>query len=341
MEPWPKISIVLPIRNEAGFIAQTIRYLQDQDYPKDRLEILVVVGDSHDNTVEIVQQIASQDDRVRYLPNPKLLSSAARNIGAKAATGEIITYVDGHTYIDNDQLLKNTARLMAEKNVSVLSRPQLLDTPENTTFQKAISLARKSRLGHGLDSTIYSDREMYVNPASAGASYRREIFDQVGYFDESFDASEDYEFNQRVAEAGYRAFTSPKLTVYYYPRQSLGALFRQMGRYGTGRMRLARKHPGTVGIGTLVPPLFTLGFLILPLMLIMWFSNWGGMLWSICYGLYALLVILSSAAIAVRNGVVHLFLAPPIYLFIHLGLGYGFLKELIRGPTLRQSENRP
>jgi cellulose synthase/poly-beta-1,6-N-acetylglucosamine synthase-like glycosyltransferase len=339
VEPWPKISVVLPIRNEADFIAQTIKYLQNQDYPHDKLEILVVVGDSRDKTVEIVQWIASQDDRVKYLPNPKLLSSAARNIGAKAATGEIITYVDGHTYIDNDQLLKSTARLMAEKDVAVLSRPQFLETPENTTFQKAISLARMSRLGHGLDSTIYSNREMYVNPASAGASYKREVFDKVGYFDERFDAAEDYEFNHRVAEAGYRAFTSPKLTVYYYPRQSLGALFKQMGRYGTGRMRLARKHLKTVGIGTLLPPLFTLGLSILPL--IWMFSHWGGMLWSLCYGLYALLVIISSAAIAVQNGMVYLFLAPPIYLFIHLGLGYGFLKELIRGPTLKQSENRP
>jgi len=51
---YPKISVVLPIRNEADFIARTIRYLQDQDYPTDKLEILVVVGDSHDNTVEIV-----------------------------------------------------------------------------------------------------------------------------------------------------------------------------------------------------------------------------------------------------------------------------------------------
>lgn len=260
METWPKISVVLPIRNEAKFIARTIKYLQDQDYPRDKLEILVAVGDSIDNTSEIVQGIAAQDSRVRYLYNPKRWSSSARNVGAREATGEIITYVDGHTYIDNDQLLKNTARLMAEKAISVLSRPQFLDTPDNTTFQTAVALVRRSLLGHGLDSTIYTDKEMYVNPASAGASYRREVFEKVGYFDEQFDASEDYEFNYRLAQAGYRAFTSPKLAVFYYPRLSLGALFKQMARYGTGRMRLARKHPPTLGIGTLIPPLSHLGW---------------------------------------------------------------------------------
>jgi len=75
---------------------------------------------------------------------------------------------------------------------------------------------------------------MYVNPTSAGASYKREVFDKVGYFDEQFDVGEDYEFNYRVAQTGYRAYTSLQLALYYYPRKSLGALFKQMTRYRTG-----------------------------------------------------------------------------------------------------------
>lgn len=335
---FPKISVVLPIRNEANFIARTIRYLQDQDYPADKLEILVVVGDSTDSTAEIVQQIASVDDRVKYFRNPRLWSSSARNIGARAATGEIITYIDGHTYIDNDQLLKNTARLMTEKGVAVLSRPQFLDTPENTTFQKVVACARKSPLGHGLDSTIYSEQDMLVNPSSAGASYKREVFDTVGFFDESFDASEDYEFNYRVSRAGYQAFTSLKLAVHYYPRQSLGALFKQMVRYGRGRMRLARKHPGTLGLGTLIPPVFTLGLLGLPI--INNLSYGLGRLYSACYLLYALAVIASSTVVAARHSAVYLFLVPPIFLTIHLGLGCGFLLELLTGKKRPNGPNR-
>jgi succinoglycan biosynthesis protein ExoA len=329
LENWPKISVVLPIRNEAKFIARTIKYLQEQDYPRDKLEILVAVGDSDDNTAEIVRKIAAEDPRVKYLHNPKKWSSSARNIGTKAATGDIITYVDGHTYIDNNQLMKSTARLMIENDVQVLSRPQFLETPGNTTFQQAVALVRKSKLGHGLDSTIYTEQDMYVNPASAGASYTREVFAQVGYFDEDFDASEDYEFNYRVAQAGFRAYTSLKLAVYYYPRQSLSALLRQMARYGTGRMRLARKHPATLGIGTLIPPLFTCGLVVVPL-LSLW-AVWAGYLFELLYGLYLVAVMMSSAAIALRSGVIYLLLAPPIYVSVHLGLGYGFLRELIRG----------
>jgi succinoglycan biosynthesis protein ExoA len=329
LENWPKISVVLPIRNEANFIARTIKYLQAQDYPPDKLEILVAVGDSADNTAEIVRKIASEDARVKYLHNPKLWSSSARNLGARAAGGDIITYVDGHTYIDNDQLLRNTARLMIENDVQVLSRPQFLETPDNTTFQQAVALVRRSTLGHGLDSTIYTEQDMYVNPASAGASYRREVFGKVGYFDENFDASEDYEFNYRVARAGYRAFTSLKLAVYYYPRRSLGSLFKQMARYGTGRMRLARKHPETLGVGTLIPPLFTVGLVALPLLSLLLTPLWY--LFAGLYGLYLAAVIISSIGIGLRHGAAFLWLAPPIFVTVHLGLGYGFLKELLTG----------
>ncbi len=339
MESLPKISVVLPIRNEAQFIAKTIGYLQKQDYPPDKMEILVVVGDSTDNTAEIVQEIAAEDARVRYLQNPRLWSSAARNIGAKEATGEIVTYVDGHTYIDNDQLLKNTARLMAEKEVSVLSRPQFLDTPENSTFQKAVSLVRKSKLGHGPDSTIYTDQDMYVNPASSGASYKREVIAKVGYFDESFDAAEDYEFNHRVAQAGYKSFTSLSLAVYYYPRDTLIGLFRQMMRYGQGRMRLARKHRETVGVGTLAPPLFTLGLFVRPFFWLL--SDWLGGMIDLCYAIYILAVLGSSISIALKNGLPFLFLGPPVYLTIHLGLGLGFLLELLFGKKPAASGENP
>jgi len=68
-------------------------------------------------------------------------------------------------------------------------------------------------------STIYSIQEAYVDPSSSGASYRRELFSQVGNYDVRFGACEDVELNFRLVQAGYRSFTSPKLAVYYYPRR--------------------------------------------------------------------------------------------------------------------------
>ena len=72
-------------------------------------------------------------------------------------------------------------------------------------------------------------------------------------YDESFDACEDVEFNTRVAAAGYKAYTDPRLSVYYEPRSSFRGLFRQMMRYGIGRVRLARKHPESASLSQWAP----------------------------------------------------------------------------------------
>ena len=81
---------------------------------------------------------------------------------------------------------------------------------------------------------IYGDYEGFASPVSNGAVYTRRVFEKIGYVDERFDAAEDVEFNYRCAKAGLRSFTSMKAAVYYYPRSSLGTLFRQMSRYGSG-----------------------------------------------------------------------------------------------------------
>lgn len=338
-ETVPFISVVIPIRNEERFIAQTITYVLEQDYPADRMEVLVVDGESDDRTVEIVGKIAATDSRVKLLNNPKRLSSAARNVGAKAARGDIITFIDGHTYIDNNQLLKNTARLMFEKKVDALSRPQFLETPENTDFQKAVALARRSTIGHGLDSTIYTDRDAYVNPTSSGATYHREVFEDVGYYDERFDACEDVEFNYRVHLSGRQAFTSLKVAVYYYPRENIIGLFHQMKRYGIGRFRLARKHPGTLAPGTLIPAMFTAGLFVLAfLSLLLPHVGW---FFLGTYGLYALMIFLSSASIAGKHGSHLLPKLLTIYPTIHIGLGWGFLSELFRTLAGRGADIAP
>lgn len=242
-------------------------------------------------------------------------------------------YIDGHTHIDNNQLLKNTARLMAEKSVSVLSRPQFLDTPDNDFMQKGIALARKSAIGHGLDSTIFTDKEMYVNPTSSGASYRRELFEEIGLYDERLDACEDVEFNYRVGEAGHKSFTSMKLAVFYYPRASLGKLFEQMKRYGIGRFRLARKHPGTLSLSTLLPAFFTAGMPVIGVLSIL--SNTILLLFVALLGLYILLILIGTFAILSKNGIKFLLILPLIYPTIHAGLGCGFLSEFWRTLTGR------
>jgi len=160
---------------------------------------------------------------------------------------------------------------------------------------------------------------------SSGASYKREIFQEFGLYDERFDACEDVEFNYRLTKSGKKSFTSMSLAVYYYPRETLGQLFNQMKRYGIGRLRLGRKHPATLTVATLIPALFTSG---MPLLAIGGFiSTILGKIFILLSASYLLGILASSIFVALRNGLKFLPLLPPIYLTIHVGLGWGFLAE--------------
>ena len=328
----PFISVVLPVRNEARFIGDTLEQLVAQEYPADRYEIIVADGMSDDGTREIVLEMAQKHTQIRLLDNPSRLSSAGRNIGFKNGRGQYSLVVDGHCHIPDYQLFLNVADCFEKSGADCLGRPQPLDPPGLTQFQRSVALARGSRLGHGGDSLIFGDYEGFASPVSNGAAYSRRVFEKVGYVDEAFDAAEDVEFNYRVEQAGFSCYTSPRLTVRYYPRENLPGLFRQMLRYGKGRRRFTRKHPQAMTVNQLVPALFVIGLLVLLCSLVVWRST--GLLTPVLiaalpYVLYVVLLLAESVKIMLKHGLMNAVPIAAIIFTVHFGLGYGFLKEAI------------
>jgi GT2 family glycosyltransferase len=260
--------------------------------------------------------------------NTQRLSSAGRNIGFKNGKGEIFLVVDGHCYIGNDKLFKNIVACFEKSGAQCLGRPQPLDPPGISRFQKAVALARGSKIGHGGDSLIYSNHEGFFSPISHGAVYKREVFEKVGYVDEAFDVCEDVDFNYRVEKAGFKTYMSPSIAVKYYPRENLSSLWHQMTRYGKGRFQLLRKHPEMVSMMGLVPPLLVVGAFLLPALGLIHSAFW--ILFATLYGLYLCIVLTSSLRIALKQGWSYLWHLPKIYFAIHFGLGVGFIANFIR-----------
>lgn len=326
------LSIIMPVRNEERFIRETLMQLVGQDYPVDKYEILVADGMSDDATREIVTAMARQYTQIRLLDNPGRRSGAGRNVGFRSSRGNYLLVVDGHCFIPTDQLFRNVVDCFQTSGADCLGRPQPLDAPGLSLFQKGVAIARGSRLGHGGDSLIFGEYEGYASPVSNGAAYRRDVFEKVGYVDETFDAAEDVEFNYRVEQAGLRAYTSPRLTVRYHPRESFMALFRQMERYGMGRCRFIRKHREALTINQLIPAGFVCGLFLLPASFfkplfpgpwLLVFVLWG------LYGLYALLILAESVRLSMRNGWNYFPLLPLLFMTIHAGLGWGFVKQSV------------
>jgi succinoglycan biosynthesis protein ExoA len=323
----PRISLVVPVRNEAAHIQRTLQQLTAQDYDPQRFEILVVDGQSTDGTPDLVAAFAQQHGNVRLLANPQRWSSAARNIGVRHARGELVAIVDGHCEIDGDQYLHNLAAAFARSGADCLGRPQPLDVSQASPLQRAIAAARSSPLGHHPASFIYCSYEGPVPAHSVAVAYRRAVFETVGLFDESFDACEDVEFNHRVDRAGLRCYFTPRVAVRYCPRESLGGLFRQLVRYGRGRVRLLRKHPDTLSFGTLIPLLFVLGLIAgLPLSVAL---PWFRMAYLAGLSLYAAAVVLGSLSIGLSRGNRALLpRLPLVFATIHFSSGLGMLWEL-------------
>ena len=337
--PRPFVSVIIAVQNEGKFIGQTLDQIASQTYPADRFEVIVIDGYSTDRTVEIVESCRSKFQNLIIMQNPVRLAGSSRNLGFKKARGEYMIIIDGHVYIENPNLLADMVEIFQKTACLVLSRPQPLTPPDNDHFQNAVAFARESVIGHGTDSTIYDmEFEGEVDAASSGAMYHKSIFERVGYIDENFDAAEDYEFNFRVAKNNFKSWISPKLAVFYYPRDSLGGLFKQMARYGLGRFRFVKKYPAETISGNLVPPLFFTG-LILSLIISLFYEPFK-IVPALLLGVYFLALLASSLVTAGRRGMHFLPLIPVILFTIHLGLAYGFVSGFfIKSPRSGKKES--
>jgi succinoglycan biosynthesis protein ExoA len=323
------LSVIIPIRNEAEHIGGVLDRLLEQHYDPDKLEIIVVDGLSTDRTPQIVQNYVQKHSNIRYFENPKKLASAARNIGIRHAQGEAVLIVDGHCLIDNQSMLLHVDEAFAQSGADCLGRPQPLEMTDASPLQWAIASARRSKLGHHPDSFIYSGQAQFSPASSVAIAYRKSVFEKVGLFDESFDACEDVEMNTRIDAAGLKCYFDPAIAVHYVPRKTVGGLFYQMNRYGSGRVRLCRKHRHTFSLKSFAPGFFVLGvFAGLPLCFV--HGIFLAVYLTVC-GLYLAAVVSESVRLTMQQK--HwaiLRRLPFVFVAIHFGFGIGILRECLK-----------
>jgi succinoglycan biosynthesis protein ExoA len=329
----PFISVIVPVRNEESFLGHTLTQLAVQNYDRDRFEVLVADGESTDGTRAVVAGWAARYSNIHLVPNPNRWSSAGRNAAIAMSQGEIIALVDGHCELDNANYLRELADAFARSGAECVGRPQPLDVSCATALQRAIALGRCSRLGHHPSSHIYSNHEGFVLPQSVATAYRREVFTLVGLFDERFDACEDVEFNHRVARAGMPCFFTPKVQVRYHPRSTLSGLYRQLVRYGRGRVRLLRKHPDSFSVPGFVPAIWASG--LVGGLVAAAFSQYAAVAYVTCLAIYGICVLGFSVGLGWRErSLVVTAWLPLVYVTIHLGAATGLLWEMAIGRRL-------
>jgi succinoglycan biosynthesis protein ExoA len=235
-------------------------------------------------------------------------------------------------------MLANVALAMSSEEIDALGRPQPLFLENATIWQKAIAIARHSRLGHHPDSFVYSEKPQKVPAISTAVAYRRTVFDKIGMFDERFDVCEDCELNYRLDQAGLSCYFTPDIAIRYLPRNSFFGLCKQMFRYGRGRIRLAKKHFRTFSLKMFLPALMILGIILGGIL--SYFSQTIYFLYFSILAFYFMVIALESIRLSfVKRFSIGIFLLPIVFLTIHFASGIGELTEIF-WPFKKRTKNK-
>jgi len=248
----PKVSIIIPAYNEEKSIARTIESISASDYPKNKLEIIVVDDGSKDGTLKIARKYKSKI--VKVLTKKNGGKGTALNLALKKVKGDIIFSMDADTfvaphsvremtrYFKNPEVMSVTPSMLIHKPKGLLQRVQQAEYLFGLFIRKAFS----------------SVNAIHVTPGAFSA-YRKTFFDKYGGYDET-NITEDLEMSLRIQHAGFMIEYSPESPAYTIAPNKFKPLMIQRRRWYTGLMRNTWKYKGIFH-----PKYGDLGVFVLPI----------------------------------------------------------------------------
>jgi glycosyltransferase involved in cell wall biosynthesis len=320
----PLVTVLLPVRNEAGFIERSVGSVLAQDYPVERMEIIVIDGDSNDGTQQIVQRLMQHHTHLRLIANPKRIVATGLNLGIAQSRGDIVVRVDGHCEIAPDYVRCSVAHI--QRGMDGVGGA--LETIGQSSRSRVIAAAMSSRFGVG-DSAFrtVSNRSMLADTVPFPA-YSRRILEQAGPFDEELVRNQDDEYNYRLRKLGARIFLAADVKSTYYSRGALRSMWSQYFQYGYWKVRVMQKHPRQMRARQFAPPVFVAALIAAALAAP--FSVAGRLSLAVIVVAYAVANLVATASVIARNpGLQQPWLLPVAFAGLHTAYGLGFLTGLV------------
>lgn len=328
----PFVSVIVPCRNEIKHINSCIESISSQDYPAEKLEILMVDGMSDDGTRDVIARFASTNPAIQLIDNPQRITPAAFNRGIKKSRGAYILLMGAHNQYPSDYIsrcVKALEQLDAD-NVG----GGIVPVPRSTTFFSASILCVISH-PFGVGNSKF--RTHSNGPIEAdtvfGGCYRREVFELIGLFNERLVHSQDMEFNLRLKKAGGKIFLIPSICSRYYARSDLFHFCRHNWTNGKWAI-LPFKYSDIVPVSIRhLVPLFFVAFLLSATLLMFFSLQWGvvalaGIVIPYCF----LSAYFSYKEASARKSLRMLCVLPLTFFLLHFfyGLGsiVGFLQSV-------------
>jgi glycosyltransferase involved in cell wall biosynthesis len=227
---YPRVSVVVCAYNAERTIDACLTSLAVLNYPD--YEVIVVNDGSRDRTLAI----AESHPYCRIINQPNKGLSVARNVGAEAATGEIVAYTDSDCVADPDWLTYLVAKMEAS-GLAACGGPNF-PPPEDSLVPAAVAVAPG-----GPTHVLLSD-EVAEHIAGCNMAFRREALLGLGGFDPVYRAAgDDVDICWRFQDAGFVIGFSPAAIVWHFRRNTVKAYCNQQRGYGKAEALVYSKHP--------------------------------------------------------------------------------------------------
>jgi glycosyltransferase involved in cell wall biosynthesis len=245
----------MPVLNEQEYVEAAVASILAQEYAGPT-EIVLALGPSTDGTDAIVARMQQADPRIQSVRNPQGDVPNGLNLAIGASRYPVIVRVDAHTELPDGyteravETLERTGAANVGGVMVAVGKPGL---------QAAVAQAYNSRFGLG--GGAYHSADEPPGPAESAflGVMRADALKEVGYFDPSLRRGQDWELNHRLRQAGHLVWLDPSLRVQYWPRSTIGALWRQMYATGIWRGEIVRRLHVHNSIRYFAPPALVIG----------------------------------------------------------------------------------
>lgn len=318
------VAVVIPCRNEAVHIEGLLTALWNQTRRPD--EIVVVDDGSTDQTVARIEDWCTRhaSAAVRCVPGPGRGPGPAVNAGIRQTAADIIVRFDGHS-VPDVQYVEASVAVAADPTVGVAGGWWRIAPGAPTAEAAAIAAVVSHPLGSGGASyrsgSIAAPTDVETVPFG---TFRRQVWEQLGGFDESLDANQDFDFNFRARKAGWRVVLDPRIASTYVARGTLAALGRQYHRYGFWKYRMLRKDASAIAWRQL-PPAVLAPWVLLSVGGAFWSGTFAGV---VAAGVYPGVVLIAAGQVASERRVSPLWAALALAC-AHLSWSVGFWRAAI------------
>ena len=324
----PFVSVVLPIYMEEKFIEKCILSILNQDYPKDRIEVIFVDGMSHDRTREIIAQYSEQYSFIHLLDNPDRTVPFALNKGIRFSKGDVIVRLDGHCDYPSNYI-SILVHYLFELNGDNVGGVWCTLPAKDTAECYAIAIGSSHPFGVGGSEHKIGSREIKETDTVPFGCYKREVFDRIGLFDEELIRNQDDEFNARLINNGGKIFIIPEIVINYTSRDSMHKMRRMYYQYGLFKPLVNKKLGAPATIRQFFPGLFVLG-LVFGALLSLFSKVMACFYLSILVLYFGIGLVIGARKAIEHKKIALLWYMPYTFLCIHLSYGIGYLTGLYK-----------